>query len=138
MTNVICLKVYNLRKNDFEHLEEWLENPNNVYTGRNGRIFIHENKKRRIFHFKGSKWQNPFNLKEYTLDKSLALYVIHLFQTGLIYDIDELRGKTLGCFCDEQRDHNRNPICHAQILADLLDRCYAPIEKLILSRQNKL
>jgi hypothetical protein len=130
MTNVVCIKVYNLRKEGFSDLEEWMNASGNVYTGRRGRIFIHANGEQRIFHYKGSKWQNPFTLKKYDLKKSLSLYVIYLFQTGLIYDIEELRGKNLGCFCEKHRDSNGNPTCHAQVLTDLLGPCYEIIKDL--------
>jgi hypothetical protein len=33
MTNVVCLKVSNLRKKGFTDLEEWMNTPENVYTG---------------------------------------------------------------------------------------------------------
>lgn len=144
MANVICLKVSNLRKKGFENLKEWMENPNNVYTGRGGRIWIWEDeldeqskRKKYMFHYRASKWHNPFTLKDYGLKKSLDLYVKHLFQTGLIYQIDELRGKTLGCFCVKQKVGNE-PMCHAQILADLLDRCYKPIKNLIKCKQQEM
>ena len=39
---------------------------------------------------KESKWINPFD--------SLEKYVIYLFKSGLIYEINELNGKTIGCF----------------------------------------
>jgi hypothetical protein len=133
---MVCLKVSNLRIKGIENLEAWMADANNVYTGRRGRIFIHQDGVKRIFNYKGSKWQNPFTLKEYSLKKSLQLYVIHLFQTGLIYDIDELKNKSLGCFCSPQKAPDGQPSCHAQILADLIERCYTPIEELI-RRKNK-
>jgi hypothetical protein len=130
MASVVCLKVDNLRKTGYPDLEKWLEDPSNVYTGRHGRIFIHDGNDKKVFHYPASRWQNPFTLKNYDLKKSLQLYVIHLFQTGIIYDIDELRGKTLGCFCEQQKNANGDPLCHAQVLADLLSRCYTLIGKL--------
>tara|TARA_B100001996_G_C18590673_1_gene565967 strand:+ start:744 stop:1133 length:390 start_codon:yes stop_codon:yes gene_type:complete len=118
-TKVTSIKVANLRKQGISNLREWMENPNNIYVGRHGRIFIDKD----IFHYPASKWQNPFKLKDYNHNDSLSLYVLYLFITGLIHEIEELRGKTLGCFCEHQRDKDGVPICHAQILADLLDKC---------------
>ena len=80
MTNVICIKVSNLRKIGYENLEEWLANPNNIYTGRSGRIFITENGVRRYFAYRGNKWQNPYSLKNYSNKESLILYVLSSFE----------------------------------------------------------
>jgi hypothetical protein len=38
-----------------------------------------------------------------------------LIDSGLINEIEELRGKVLGCWCNE------NDQCHTQILIDLLN-----------------
>ena len=61
----------------------------------------------------------------------MLLYVKHLFRSNLIYDIDELRGKNLGCFCHEPRKVWSEPKCHNQVLVDLLNRCYNHIEEMI-------
>lgn len=131
-TNAISIKVSNLRKisngkgRKYTDLKDWLSNDNNVYTGRFGRIFIKTGNESKIFHYKQSKWANPYSLKEYSLSESLNKYVEHLLKFNnnnrLIYDIFELDGKTLGCFCDKQKN-GIIPICHAQILTDLLTRC---------------
>lgn len=125
-TRAVCIKVANLRCMGYTDLEQWMQDPNNVYTGRRGRIFITDGatKQKRFFGYAGSKWENPYTLKDYPLEKSLQLYIIHLFRSGLILQIDELRGKNLGCFCVHQRSATGSPTCHAQILVDLLDRCY--------------
>ena len=123
-TNVTCIKVANLRKSGIPDLRTWLEDPNNVYTGRRGRIFIDKV----IFHYPGSKWQNPYKLDKYSIKESLAFYINHLFSSGLIYDIEELRGKNLGCFCSEQCSGG-SPTCHAQVLADILNKCSKYIPK---------
>jgi len=128
MTEVVCVKVDNLRLNGYKDLEQWMSNPNNIYVGRRGRIFIHTDNGKRIFHYPGNKWQNPYNLKNYSVRESLILYVNHLFESKLIYDIDELRGKNLGCFCKNHKE-NGIPICHAQVLSDLLNNCYHILEK---------
>ena len=115
-TNTQCMKVKELRKIKYENLDEWLKNPNNIYVGRRGRIWITEtDKSKRIFHYSESKWANPYKVtKEMSLEESLRLYRIHLEEKGLLNQIEELRGKTLGCFCEQN-----NP-CHAKILRDLL------------------
>ena len=72
-----------------------------------------------------SKWNNPFTVKKYGIEKSLQLYRewvitgIHPINGKkrkggpLLNDIDELRGKVLGCWCKPNK-------CHGDILKDLL------------------
>jgi hypothetical protein len=136
MTTSICIKVDNLKKYGYPNLKEWFNIPKNEYVGRRGRIWItHPDKTKEMFFYKQSKWHNPFKTSEYTIKKSLQLYVLHLFQKNLIYELGELEGKTLGCFCSEHK-HGDNPLCHAQVLADLIERCYKPIEDLIKKKQQ--
>lgn len=59
-----------------------------------------------------SKWGNPFPLTAYGRDEALRLYKQHLYDSGLINDIDELRGKHLICWCAPRP-------CHADILLKL-------------------
>lgn len=114
-TTTQCVKVASLRKVGYESLKEWLGDPNNVYVGRRGRIFIDKV----IFHYPGSAYANPFPLSNHTLEESLELYKTHLEESGL--DPSKLRGKVLGCFCAQERFPDGSPKCHAQILADLAD-----------------
>ncbi len=131
----VCIKVKNLRKitgDENANLEKWMRKSNNVYTGRRGRIFIHEGGSKRIFHYKDSKWANPYPVGtahgKYSLVESLRLYVKHLFSSGLILKIDELRGKNLGCFCDQS---GKEVNCHAKVLSGLLGKCYYLIKPFI-------
>jgi exodeoxyribonuclease-3 len=114
ITSAVCIKVSKLRKEGYENFKEWLIDDNNVYVGRTGRIFINKE----IFHFTGSKWCNPYKVSEnhYSLDESIGLYKQHLITSGLIDNVEELRGKKLGCFCDQKQ------ICHAQVLVDILEK----------------
>jgi hypothetical protein len=136
-TSAVCIKVSNLRKIGYSDLRSWINKENNIYTGRAGRIWITTDGEKEIYHYPSSKWKNPFTLKDYELKKSLQLYVIHLFNSGLIYDINELRRKNLGCFCKKQKD-GEMPICHAQVLSDLLGKCYKFIKNIIESKQKLL
>ena len=61
----------------------------------------------------GSKWQNPYPLKKYTIEDSLKLYEKHIRNSSLIKDIGELNGKILGCWCKPEK-------CHGDILKKLL------------------
>jgi len=121
-TTTQCLKVSSLRK-DYDdpniNLEKWLNDPNNVYVGRPGRIFIGSGPSKRIFHYKGSKFSNPYKLSEYDLDTSLKKYKKHLTKQRLDSPgvLKDLRGKVLGCFCDQSEGGR----CHAQILASMVN-----------------
>lgn len=118
MSKVQCVKVSELRKNGYDSFEEWLKDPNNVYTGRPGRIFINKV----YFRYDGSKWQNPYTLKKYPdVHENLKMYKEHIIKSGLINDIEELKGKTLGCFCVKHEDSLNNPLCHAQVLYNFLN-----------------
>jgi hypothetical protein len=123
-TRAICIKVSNLRKEGYSDLREWMQDPNNIYVGRHGRIFINKI----IFHYPASKWQNPFKLKDYSVNDALSLYTLHILNSDLIYDLEELRGKNLGCFCDHQKDKYGVPTCHAQVLVDLLEKCFPLVQ----------
>ena len=94
-------KDYNLRK--------WMGGADNLYVGRRGRIFIDKE----IFHYPESKWNNPYPLSEYSLEESLELYRKHILSSELKNQLGELKGKTLGCFCDQSGD------CHAKLLKEL-------------------
>ena len=65
---------------------------------------------------RGSKWGNPFKIG---IDGNRGA-VIDLYREWIIHqpvfnDIEELRGKTLGCFC--------HPLpCHGDVLIEFLER----------------
>jgi hypothetical protein len=81
-----------------------------------------------------SKWANPYTHKE--LNKTLAKeqvssrseaikrYELYLTQSGLIDEIEELKGKILGCWCcDSPSDGSeKNLVCHGQVLAKILNQ----------------
>lgn len=123
-TQHVCIKVSNLRKIGYDNLRDWLEDDNNVYVGRFGRIFITEDERdddgkliKKIFHYKGSKWANPFKVtKECPVEQVLELYESRLDTDIDTSDMEELKGKNLGCFC------NQDAPCHAKILADRVNK----------------
>jgi len=115
----ICVAVGELRKryNDKTMtLEKWLNNSENVYVGRKGRIWITENGTKRIFHYPGSVWKNEFTVKEHGLENCLVLYREELLKklNDKELNIEELRNKKLGCFCKPDEK------CHVDILIELL------------------
>jgi hypothetical protein len=60
-----------------------------------------------------SKWYNPYSVKQYG-DQAIILYEQYIRGSPLLNDIEELRGKRLGCWCKP------NP-CHGDILVKILN-----------------
>ncbi len=119
MTERICVKVDSLRKkyNDPSiTFIKWINMQNNVYVGRQGRIFI--NKK--VVHYKGSVWENIYKQKEYGLEECLEKYSAYIQDciknNPIKYDIKTLVGKKLGCFCPIGQK------CHVDILISLINQ----------------
>lgn len=105
--NLVCIKKNNLNKIGYDNLEQWMENPNHVYIGRDMTFFV----KAAV----GSKWQNPFSVKKYGRDRCLQLYEKYLENNvDLINNLHLLENKILGCWCDE------NEKCHGQLLLQKL------------------
>lgn len=85
-------------------------------------VYIGRRLQRGPWNLKASKWANPYKVgkNNYTLDESLSLYEQHLYDSGLVNDIKELKGKRLGCFCDPIE--NKEIYCHGHILVKLLNK----------------
>lgn len=60
-----------------------------------------------------SKWHNPFTIKTHG-EKVFELYEEYIRSSPVIKDIEELRGKRLGCWCAPNR-------CHGDILVKILN-----------------
>ena len=117
--SIVSCRVKSIRP-EYNNLEEWFKNPDNVYIGRHGRIFIGGGKpaNRRLFHYQSSIWHNPFSIKDYGLDRCLELYEQYIREKIEVdpetYDLLSLKGKCLGCWCKPNR-------CHGDILLSLID-----------------
>jgi len=110
-TTVVNVKVKYIRPK-YKNLEEWLEDPNNVNIGRGNVIRINN----KPMPPKSSKWANPFKIgKDGTREDVIAKYKEHITKSGLIKDIEELRGKNLGCWCKPEH-------CHGDILLEFLEQ----------------
>lgn len=93
--------------------------PYDIYIGRGGKP--------------QSKWANPYTHKD--LSKTVAKYKvnsrkeaienfeIYLKESGLINEIEELRGKVLGCWCCKSPSDGseKTPVCHGQVIAKILN-----------------
>lgn len=79
-----------------------------------------------------SKYGNPFSHKEGTLAKfktkdinesiiKYKEYILNGEGKHLLEDIEELRGKTLGCWCGNFTiEDNAHMKCHGQVLMEIL------------------
>lgn len=104
-TTVINIRKAALKKLGYRDLLHWLENPDHVYIGRNMEFYVPGAKK--------SKWCNPFSVTRYGLDECLRLYRTYITQNDeLMQSLHELKGKTLGCWCDDK--------CHGHVLVELI------------------
>lgn len=111
----VCASVKELRSEfgkDIATIHDWLaSDPRNVYVGR------------RNFYTKidkDSKWHNPYKLSKYSREEALRLYRERLYESGLIKDIEELRGKNLACYCP------RTEACHVDVLIEELEKRATP------------
>lgn len=113
-TTVINIRKKNLNQKGFKDLEHWLMNPNHVYIGRDMTHYVPG--------AVGSKWGNPFKgdysgkeerlrkYKEYILTDTKT----HENGKTLLESLEELKGKTLGCWCHPEP-------CHGHVLAQLIE-----------------
>ncbi len=106
-TKVISIRVKNLRTQGYDSLEEWLKDPIHIYIGRQNA------------YVKGtfrSKWCNPFSVKKYGREGCIEAYRNYILSNAeLMGSLEELRGKTLGCWCKPEA-------CHGDILVDLVEK----------------
>lgn len=62
-----------------------------------------------------SKWGNPYSIgKDGTREEVIVKYMEYFYTTHLAEDIQELKGKTLGCWCSPK-------VCHGDFLTTLAD-----------------
>lgn len=137
MATEVCLQPEFLKKKGYFSIKDWIETPGNVYTGVATGRFCQDPDDIAVlkwYDIQASKWKNPIAPNP-DVRSSMLLYVKHLFRSDLIYDIDELRGKNLGCFCHEPRKVWSEPKCHNQVLVDLLNKCYHHIEEMIRKKK---
>lgn len=109
----VCnVKVANIRP-QHQNLKEWCEDPNNVYIGRRGIVFINNVR----YPAKDSIYANPYKVsKTLTREDVIRMYrdyIVKKISLGEI-DIEALRGKNLGCWCKPEA-------CHGDVLIELLE-----------------
>lgn len=106
---IVNVKVKNIRPT-YNNLQEWINDPNNVYVGRRGIVFI--DKKR--FPPEDSEWCNPYKItNDLSREECLLKYKKYLHTKLKDEDTLErfklLKGKNLGCWCAPEQ-------CHANII----------------------
>lgn len=94
-----------------------MSKPCNVYIGRQGVVFIKSKDKKVRYPSKPSKWCNPYKIgkdgtREEVLNKYRSYITSKIERNEL--DIEELRGKALGCWCKPEP-------CHGDVLVELLN-----------------
>jgi hypothetical protein len=117
-TTTFCIKIDNLRKHGYTDLRDWMSKDNNVYVGRRGRVFITQpDKSKEIFTYSGNKFANIYKVdKDGIVEEVCKKYRDYILHTPeLLNSLVELKGKTLGCFCNQEGS------CHAKILKALVD-----------------
>ena len=124
--SVVNVKVQYIKPLGFQNLKEWMEEPNNVYIGRAGIVFIkNEEGVQERFPKVSSVFANPFKIDK-KLDKSKArneviqkykIYITERLEKEpeLVKQLKSLKGKNLGCWCHPEP-------CHGDVLLELIDK----------------
>jgi len=119
-TRIVCVKVKDIRPR-YNNLKEWMEDPQNVYIGRRGIVFVNiidQNGQKKVrWPPQNSIWANPFKVGD---DRGSAIskyreYIVRKLDSGEISrsELENLRGKSLGCWCHPEP-------CHGDVLLELL------------------
>lgn len=101
----------------YKNLEKWCEDPDNVYIGRAGIVFVPKDKGSVRFPSKSSIWANPYKVRgSRTRDESIRMYEAYIRkkikEDPDKYDLKLLKGKCLGCWCKPEA-------CHGDVLRKL-------------------
>ncbi len=107
ITKVVNINKKSLHEQGYEDLEQWLKQEDHVYIGRAVRY---------VSGARQSKWANPFSKSKYGRDGCIDHYADYIqTRPDLLDQLEELRGKVLGCWCKPDR-------CHGDVLMELLGR----------------
>lgn len=122
-TEVVNVKVAYIRPR-YENLKVWCEDPENVYIGRKGIVFIESSGIKERYPKEDSLFANPFKVGDGGVQEAVDKYRIYIkskIESGDIRqeDIEFLRGKRLGCWCKEP---GKEKPCHGDVLIELLEQ----------------
>lgn len=108
----VCIKKAELNNRGYQDFLDWKSDPEHLYIGRNMAFYVPG--------ATASEWANPFVLKKYTREDSLALYRTWLGQelnSDLVNRLHVLRNyKEIGCWCLP------NEKCHGDVLIEMLNK----------------
>jgi hypothetical protein len=115
-----------LRAKGYRNLQEWRNDPQNLYVGRSGIDSING----RTVQREGSIWANPFKVgRDGNLQQCVAQYDRYIREkiARNEVNINELRGKRLGCWCVKDEEvcfDATKPLqqycCHGEVLLKIL------------------
>jgi hypothetical protein len=123
-TKVCNVKVQYIQP-QYENLAEWMKDPDNVYVGRGGVVFIGGVR----FPGKSSVWANPFKIGRDGNRQVVIRKYRSFVESGLSEkpemkkELKKLRGKNLGCWCVAPGIDEGVVVCHGQVLAELCEGC---------------
>lgn len=108
LSQVVNVNVNSIRPK-YNNFQEWQNDPNNIYIGRN------------VFYVKAplSKWHNPYPEKKYGREESIRMYKDYITSKlerdeSLRKELLTLKDKNLGCWCKPES-------CHGDILVELIN-----------------
>ena len=105
MSNVVNIRIQELRKHGFKNFHEWNSFPENVYIGR-ANYYLN---------IPASKFANPYKIRDFDRKTVLQMYENYIRRSPkLLNSIHELKLKTLGCYCFPEE-------CHGDILIKILN-----------------
>ncbi len=114
-TQVVNVKVSSIRP-EYHNLEEWCSNPNHVYIGRKGIVFIRNQR----YPLSDSIWSNPYKIgKDGNREEVLVKYELYIRNKLenhpiLKEQLIQLKNKKLGCWCAPEP-------CHGDILIKMIN-----------------
>jgi len=119
--SVVNVKVGHIRP-EYDNLKEWMEDPENVYVGRKGIVFITmEDGKKERFPKNDSVFCNPFKVgKDGTLEEVVVKFENYMREKleknedNIVEELKKLKGKNLGCWCKPNK-------CHGDRLLELIE-----------------
>lgn len=111
--SVVNVKVKCIRPK-YNNLHEWMSDPNNVYIGRRGIVFINGQR----YPAQDSIWANPFKIdfldsRDDVIRKYEEYLRIELQDGNLKAEFIKLKNKRLGCWCSPEK-------CHGDIIIKIL------------------
>jgi len=114
--SVVNCKVSYIRPK-YNNLKEWMNDPNNIYIGRDRVVFIDKQR----FPSQPSNFANPYKIgKDGTRQEVIfkyKKYITHQLETNILLqkELTNMKGKNLGCWC-------KPDICHGDVLLELIDK----------------